>query len=122
MIKRNVLRRKLIKNHHISTSDANFELTIENTISTVTFKQQRHLNSTLFLLLPLLLIVLEETSALPPIIRIGKCFTMSVHISEFCYCEHDEHILVYCTYLTKKKLSKDIQRYILRLAKNHRSK
>lgn len=72
MVKEIALRKKLIKKHTISAKTKTFELTIQNTISTVTLKEQWHLNNILFLLVPLLLIILEETSALPPIIKIGK--------------------------------------------------
>lgn len=72
MVKEITARKKLIKKHGISGKNTTFELTIQNTISTVTLKEQWHLNNILFLLVPLLLIILEETSALPPIIKIGK--------------------------------------------------
>lgn len=57
----------------------------------IIWKIRLHHNNIVFLLVPLLLMILRETSALPPIIKIGEwqiltLFTVTHHYSRIHYC------------------------------------
>lgn len=55
---------------------------------TVFWKIQFHHNNIVFLLVPLLLMILKETSALPPIIKIGEWQIFPISFQASCECCH----------------------------------